>query len=139
MDQRITESFARQSFLATFDARLQSIRPGAVDITAPIGPNTLQQQGFSHAGLAFALGDSAAGYSALTLMPDDQEVVTVEMKINLLAPGMGAALVARGRVIKPGKRLMIVGADVYAVAEDQSETHIAILQGTMIPRNATRP
>lgn len=130
---RIRQSFDRQSLLASFSARLDRIDRGNVTVSAPIGPDVLQQQGLAHAGLTFALGDTAAGYSALSLMPETDEVVTAEMKINLLAPATGARLIARGRVIKPGKRLLVVAADVYALSSDQDERHVAILQGTMVP------
>ena len=129
---RIHDSFARQSMMATLGARLVSVRCGAVEIEAPILTGSRQQQGFAHAGLTFSIGDSAAGYSALSIMSEDREVLTTEMKINLLAPGAGDRLVARGRVIKPGRRLMVVQSDVYAV-QDGTERHIAMLVGTMIP------
>ena len=130
--QRIQASFERQSLLASFGAQLDEVAEGAVSVSAPIRENVLQQQGLAHAGLTFALGDTAAGYAALTLMPEGREVVTAEMKINLLAPGKGQRLVARGRVIKPGRRLVIVTADVFA-ADAGNLTHIALLQGTMVP------
>ena len=130
---RIRDSFDRQTMLRTLGAQLAQIQPGQVVITAPILPTSLQQQGAGHAGLAFSIGDSAAGYSALSLMPEDVEVMTVEMKINLLAPGRGARLVAEGRVLKPGRRLVIVTADIWAEAEDGARSHAAHMLGTMIP------
>lgn len=133
---RIRESFAAQSMMATLGATIERIDEGLVEIHAPILPGSLQQRGFAHAGLTFAIGDSAAGYAALTVMPEDCEVVTAEMKINLLAPGRGERLIARGRVIRAGRRLTTVQADVHAV-DDGSETHIALLTGTMIPVPAT--
>lgn len=129
---RITASFKAQTMMQTLGAELSDISAGLVCITAPILPNTRQQQGFGHAGLTFSIGDSAAGYAALTLIPLDMEVVTAEIKINLLAPARGDRLIATGRVIKPGKRLSIVTADVYA-EENGIQTLIAILQGTMVP------
>ena len=132
IDAKIQTSFGKQSLMATLGARLVKINAGAVEIEAAITPTTLQQQGFAHAGLTFALGDSAAGYSALSLMALDQEVLTTEMKIHLLAPGAGEKLIARGRVIKPGRRLVIVQSDVFAV-QDGKERHIALLTGTMMP------
>ncbi len=116
--------------MTTLGARLGDIAPGAVAITAPILPGTRQQQGFGHAGLTFSIEDSAAGYAAPTLLPDDQEVVTAE--INLLAPALGDLLVARGKVAKPGRRLIVVTAEVFARTGD-TETLIALLQGTMVP------
>lgn len=129
---RIETSFAAQNLMQTFGASLTRINEGTVEITAPILPGSLQQQGYGHAGLTFSIGDSAAGYSALTTMPDGYEVLTAEMKINLLAPAKGDRLIARGRVIKPGRRLVVVAADVFAFTAG-NETHIAALQGTMVP------
>lgn len=130
--QQVTDSFANQSMMTTLGARLEKVAHGAVEIHAPILSGSRQQHGFAHAGLTFSIGDSAAGYSALTVMPDDHEVLTTEMKINLLAPAKGSHLVARGRVVKPGRRLVIVQSDVFAVS-DGHETHIALLTGTMLP------
>ena len=130
--KRITESFGAQSMMTTLGAELSEITAGFVRITAPILPGSRQQQGFGHAGLTFAIGDSAAGYAALTMLPLDQEVVTAEIKINLLAPARGDLLIATGRVIKPGKRLSVVTAEVHA-EEDGKQTLIAVLQGTMVP------
>jgi uncharacterized protein (TIGR00369 family) len=129
---RIRESFAAQSLMTTFGAELVAVSDGHIEITAPLLPGSLQQQGFGHAGLTFSIGDSAAGYAALTGLPLDMEVVTAEMKINLLAPAKGDHLKATGRVIKPGRRLTVVGAEVHAIAEGR-ETLIAVLQGTMVP------
>lgn len=134
MKDRIKASFARQSMMQTFGATLDAIEPGLVAISAPILPGSRQQQGFAHAALTFGLGDSAAGYAALTTLSEDQEVVTAEIKINLVAPATGARLIAKGRVIKPGRRLIVVTSEVLAVT-DSTETLVAILQGTMVPVN----
>ena len=137
MDQTVVDkikaSFARQSYMTTLGAALDHIEKGSVSIRAPMSDHILQQHGFAHAGVAFSMGDSSAGYAALTLMPAEAEVLTTEMKINLLAPASGDVIIAKGRVIKAGRRLTIVGADVFARTGDQ-EKHIAILQGTMISR-----
>ncbi|QIE46755.1 PaaI family thioesterase [Pseudohalocynthiibacter aestuariivivens] len=131
-EQKIQRSFAAQAMMETLGAQITHISKGTVQIEALILPGSLQQHGFAHAGLTFAIGDSAAGYAALSIMPDDHEVLTSEMKIHLLAPAKGDLLVAKGRVIKPGRRLVIVQADVYARTGAQ-EVHIALLTGTMIP------
>ncbi len=133
---RIHESFAAQSMMTTLGASLKKVGNGAVEIIAPILPGSQQQHGFAHAALTFAIGDSAAGYAALTIMPEGHEVLTTEMKVNLLAPAQGDLLIARGRVIKPGRRLVIVQADVFA-SQNGSETHVALLTGTMIPVTQT--
>ena len=132
IEQKIRASFAAQTMMQTLGATLDHLEQGIAEISAPILPGSLQQQGFAHAALTFAIGDSAAGYASLSLMPEDHEVLTTEMKINLLAPGKGARLIARGKVIKPGRRLIVVQSDVYAL-QDGIETHIALMTGTMMP------
>lgn len=129
---RIRASFAAQAMMATLGATLTDLGPGRARIEAPILPGSRQQHGYAHAGLTFSIGDSAAGYAALGIMPEGAEVLTTEMKIHLLAPARGERLIARGRVIKPGRRLVIVQADVHAEA-DGRETHVALLTGTMMP------
>ena len=129
---RIHTSFDAQSMMATLGARLSEVSHGNVKIEAPILPGALQQQGFGHAGLTFSIGDSAAGYAALTSLPLDMEVVTGEIKINLIAPARGEKLIAIGKLVKPGKRLCVVTSEVFAV-ENGQEKLIAILQGTMVP------
>lgn len=132
LDRRIRSSFERQSMMATLGVRLLSVSPGGCVLRAPIAAHVLQQQGAAHAALAFALGDSAAGYAALSLMPEGVEVMTVEMKINLLAPAIGEALEAIGRVVRTGRRLSVVSAEVFAVTGAVRKS-VALLQGTMIP------
>ena len=129
---RIQTSFDRQAMMRTFGAQLDRVAEGQVTLSAPILPGSLQQQGFAHAALTFGLGDSAAGYAALSTLPEDQEVVTAEIKINLVAPATGDRLVARGQVIKPGRRLVVVTSEVVSLSNG-AETRVAILQGTMVP------
>jgi uncharacterized protein (TIGR00369 family) len=129
---RVRSSFARQGMMATLGATIDSIAPGRVALTAPLTPAVAQQHGAGHAALAFALGDSAAGYSALTLLPEGAEVMTAEIKIHLLRPATGERLIARGEVIKPGRRLIVVRSDVVAVRSGV-ETLVATLLGTMVP------
>ena len=130
--ERIQASFQAQSMMCLINAEISNIDIGAVEIQAPIADSTLQQQSFAHAGLAFTLGDSAAGFSALTMLGADQEVVTSEMKIHLLRPGTGKFLIARGRVIKAGQRLVVAAADVYDNQGGQ-EKLMATLLGTSVP------
>ena len=132
VEAKVRKSFDSQSLMKTVGASLSRVEDGYCEIQAPILPASRQQHGFAHAGLTFAIGDSAAGYAALSIMPMDHEVLTTEMKINLLAPGRGEKLIAQGRVIKPGRRLVIVQADVFAV-EDGRKTHIALMTGTIMP------
>ncbi|MDZ7909110.1 MAG: PaaI family thioesterase [Gemmobacter sp.] len=117
--------------MQSFGAALADVAPGRVEITVPIRPEASQQHGAAHAGLTFALADSAAGYAALTLMPEGREVMTVEAKINLIAPAVGERLMARGEVAKAGRRLTVCRAEVFA-QRDGGETCVALLQATMI-------
>ncbi len=118
--------------MLTLGAQIERVEEGSVILSAPLSDRVSQQHGAAHAGLTFALGDSAAGYSALTLMGSDTEVMTVEMKINLLSPAFGDRLVATGKVEKAGKRLLVVTARVEAETDGQRKV-VAIMQGTMIP------
>ena len=126
---RIYESFAKQTMMQTLGAELTRVASGQVDITAPILEGSKQQHGAGHAALAFAIGDSAAGYAALTMMEEGAEVMTAEIKINLLAPSINGPLLAKGRVVKAGRRLIVVQSDIF----DAKGKQIAILQGTMVP------
>jgi len=130
--EKIRASFAKQSMMGTLGADLIEIAPGHVVIAARPAPHVQQQHGFAHAALTFAIGDSAAGYAALSLMDEPDEVLTAEMKINLLAPAAGDRLIATGNVVRAGRRLMVVQASVQAETNGQT-TDIALLQGTMIP------
>ena len=130
--ERIRTSFDMQNMMTTLGAELVEVEPGMVRVAAPILPGSRQQHGFGHAALTFALGDTAAGYAALSTMTAESEVLTSEIKINLLAPARGDRLVATGRVVKSGKWLCIVTAEVHA-EEDGKAILIAILQGTMVP------
>ena len=134
--EKVRASFARQSLMTTFNASLLSIAPGVVRISAPITGDVRQQHGAAHAGLTFALGDTAAGYAALTQLDGPADVMTAEMKINLLRPATGASLTAEGRVLKAGQRLIVVQATVFTELEGKSSL-IAALQGTMVPVTST--
>ncbi|WP_375691938.1 PaaI family thioesterase [Pseudooceanicola sp. LIPI14-2-Ac024] len=129
---RVRTSFDASPMLATLGARLTRVEPGLVEIRAPILPSSRQQQGYGHAGLSFTIGDTAAGYAALTMAPEGHEILTVEIKINLMTPAMGDELIATGKLIRPGRRLSIVTAEVVARTGDTTKP-VAILQGTMMP------
>ncbi len=132
IQSKIERSFAAQSMMTTFGASLVSTNHGQVVIAAPILNTCQQQHGFGHAALTFGLGDSAAGYAALSVMPKGCEVLTSEMKINLLAPAKGNHLEAIGKVVKPGRRLVIVQSEVFDV-DGEARTKIALMTGTMVP------
>lgn len=131
-EARIRDSFARQTMMQTLGAEMGEVAPGRITITAPILPSSLQQHGVGHAALSFAIGDTAAGYAALTMMPEGAEVMTVEMKVNMMSPAAGDRLVAEGRVIRSGRRISVVCAEVWAET-GATRKQVAIMQGTMIP------
>lgn len=125
------ESFARQQFMATVGAELVRVAPGEVDIRLHPDPRLTQQHGFLHAGVVIAAVDSACGYAALTLMEEEAEVLTVELKVNLLAPATGESLLARGRVLRSGRTLTVCSGEAVAEA-DGAETTVAALLTTMM-------
>lgn len=131
-DPRIQAILASQTMLQTIGASVRAVGKGTVELEAPISEGFKQHNGFGHAGLTFTLGDTAAGGAAMTVLDDEHAVLTSEIGIHLLAPARGDTLIARGKVIKPGRRLIIVTSDVYAV-DNGVETHIATLSGTMVP------
>jgi uncharacterized protein (TIGR00369 family) len=113
--QRVKQSFARQSFMALLGAAITRVEPGLVEIEAPFRADLTQQHGYFHAGVTSALADTAGGYAGYTLFPTDSSVLTVEFKINLLAPAQGDRLSARGRVIKSGRTLTVCALEVFAI------------------------
>ena len=129
--QRVRDSFARQAFMATLGASLAGVEDGAVEIRVPVRPALTQQHGFVHAGVVAAIGDSACGYAAFSTMPAGTGVLTVEYKINLLAPATGTELIARGRVVKAGRTLNVCQAEVAAV-DGTSERPVALLVATIM-------
>ena len=129
---KITQSFKNQSFMKTIGAQLESVDDGKVIISVKLKQSIMQQHGFGHAGVTFSIGDSAAGYAALTKMREHQEVLTSEMKIHLLSPADGKILKAVGSVMKIGRRLIVVRSDIYSI-DDEKETMVATMLGTMVP------
>ncbi len=128
---RVRASFNRQSAMGLIGAELTVVEPGRVTIELPVRDDLGQQHGFVHGGVVGMIADSAGGYSAFTLMPADASVLTVEYKVNMLAPALGERLIARGEVVKPGRTLSIVRADVYALAAGR-QTLIAAMQQTLM-------
>ncbi len=130
-ERRVRDSFARQGLMATLGASLTSIAPGHVEITLTPHAAISQQHGFVHAGAVAAIADSAAGYAALSLMAPGAGVLTTEFKINLAAPAIGDRIIARGRVIRPGRTLTLTQSEVFA-ATGGDEKLVALLTATMM-------
>ena len=137
MEQKVRDSFAKQDFLRTLGAELTRVEPGRVDVRCAFRDDLRQQHGYVHAGVLFTLGDTAAGYAALTMMPLDKAVLSVEVKINLLSPALGESLEARARSLRAGRQLHVIAVDVFALAVGQ-EKHVATMLATLMcvePRN----
>ena len=130
--KRVVASFGRQALMKTLGARMLSVEPGRVMIELAVADHISQQHGFVHAGAVAAIADSAAGYAALSLMPPGAGVLTVEFKINLMAPATGERLIATGYVVKPGRTLTVAQAEVDALAADGSRRAVALLTATMM-------
>lgn len=113
--RRVRESFLRQGLMRLLGAELAELRAGECEIRVRFREELTQQHGYFHAGVTAAIADSACGYAAYSLMAADCSVLTVEYKINLVAPADGEALIARGRVLRSGKTLKVCAADVFAV------------------------
>jgi uncharacterized protein (TIGR00369 family) len=131
IDQRIRASFARQGLMHTLGARLGAVSPGRAEIVLVPKPEISQQHGFVHAGAVSSIADSAAGYAALSTVPTDRGVLTAEFKINLLAPAAGERLIARGKVVKGGRTLILTQAEVFA-ENDGKERLVALLTATLM-------
>jgi uncharacterized protein (TIGR00369 family) len=129
--ERVLDSFTRQGLMKHLGARIAELHPGHVEIRAPPRRELTQQHNYFHAGVSGAIADSACGYAAYTLMPADSSVLTVEYKINLLAPAAGDELIARAHVVRSGKTLKICAADVY-VRKGDTETHCATMLATIM-------
>ena len=132
---RIRASFDRQGLMGHLGARLDHIAPGRVHNVLPARPEVTQQHGYFHAGATSAIADSAGGYAAYTLFPEDTEVLTVEYKINLLAPATGDHLEAVGTVLKPGRTLTVCQMEVFGVQADGERRLVANGQQTLIRVN----
>lgn len=129
MYERIRESFDKQGFMQTMNAQLKEVQKGQVKITCEFSEALTQQHGFFHAGVLTSLVDSACGYAALTLMPPDKEVLTVEFKVNFLKPANTAKIIATGTVLQSGKNLTICEGHVF----DETKTKLlAKMTATMI-------
>ncbi|HSW18814.1 MAG TPA: PaaI family thioesterase [Ramlibacter sp.] len=131
-EARVRASFARQAAMATIGASLQSVEPGQVVIELPYAQALTQQHGFLHAGMVATALDSACGYAASSLMPADAGVLTIEFKINLLAPAQGERFRMHGLVIKPGRTVTVTEGKAWAIDAQGREKLIATMGATLM-------
>lgn len=129
--QRVHDSFNKQAFMHTLGAALTYVEAGAVTIELPVRSDLTQQHGFVHAGVVASIADSACGYAAFSLMPEGSGVLSIEYKVNLLAPAKGEKLIARARVVRAGRTITVCEANVFALSNGE-EKHVALLVGTMM-------
>lgn len=129
--ERIRASFERQNAMALIHATLPVVEQGRTEIHLPHWPGVEQQHGFVHGGVVGMIADSAAGYAAMTLVSPSASVLTVEYKMNLVAPADGEQLIARGKVVRPGRTLIVTQAEVFAL-KDGRETLCALMQQTIM-------
>ncbi len=129
--QRVRDSFARQHAMDLIHATLPVVAVGSAEIHLPHWAGVEQQHGFVHGGVVGMIADSAAGYAAMTLVSASASVLTVEYKMNLVAPADGECLIARGKVVRPGRSLVVTQAEVFAV-KGGKETLCALMQQTIM-------
>lgn len=130
--EEVRQSFAKQSIMGLIGGELTRVEPGIIEITLPYRTDLTQQDGYVHAGIVTTIADSACGYAAYSLMPPESEVLAVEFKVNLLRPAKGEKLLARAEVIKPGRTLTVVRADVFATSGTEERQLVATMLGTMM-------
>ncbi|OQM75289.1 PaaI family thioesterase [Manganibacter manganicus] len=131
-EERVRASFVRQQAMATIGAELTLVTPGIVEIEMPYSAALTQQHGFLHAGVISTALDSACGYAAFSLMPENAGVLTIEFKVNLLAPGRGERFLFRGSVTKPGRNIIVADGQAYSLEADGEAKLIATMTGTMM-------
>jgi uncharacterized protein (TIGR00369 family) len=134
-ERRVRESFARQRVMETMGATLLRVTPGEVEIALPFRAELTQQHGFLHAGVVTTIVDSACGYAALSLMPPGAGVLTIEFKLNLMAPSAGERMIARGRVTKPGRTINVCAGDVFAEQNGREKLVATMLATVMTIHN----
>ena len=130
--EELKDSFSKQTIMALIGGELTRVEPGVIEITLPYRTDLTQQHGYVHAGIITTIADSACGYAAYTLMPPGSDVLAVEFKVNLLRPAKGETFVARAEVMKSGRTLTVVRADVHALNKGDKRELVAIMQGTMM-------
>jgi uncharacterized protein (TIGR00369 family) len=128
---RVRESFARQAAMTTIGATVERVSAGEVVIRLPYDAKLTQQHGFIHAGMIATIVDSACGYAALSLMPTDAAVLTTEFKMNLLSPAQGDYLLAHGRVVRSGRKLMVCLGEVFA-HKGENVKQVALMTASMM-------
>ena len=129
--EKVKKSFADQAVMKTIGASIEAIGAGEIEIEFPYQTSLTQQNGFIHAGIVSTVLDSACGYAAFSLMPEDASVLTIEFKINLLSPAKGDRFRGYGKVKKAGRTISVAEAELYAFS-DQGRKLVATMVGTLM-------
>lgn len=129
---RLRANLEDQRLLTTLGIEIVELARGRVVLDLPVRPEVTQQNGFVHAGAITSLADAAAGAAALSLMPEGKDVLSVEFKVNLLSPGVGERLRATGTVVRSGRTITVISAEVVSMTGGVAGKDVALMQGTMI-------
>lgn len=130
-EKRCRESFARQKMMTAIGAEILSVKAGECELVMPFDARFTQQHGFMHAGVITTLCDTACGFASLSLMPEDAAVLTTEFKVNLLSPAKGQRFIAVGKVVRPGKKLMVCLGEVFA-EDGGKRKQVALMTASMM-------
>lgn len=130
-EKKVRDSFSQQPFMGSLGAEMSLVDRGVVEIRFPFHSRLTQQNGFVHAGAVTSIMDSACGYAALSVAPEEADVLTVELKVNFLAPGTGESFVARASVKRGGNKLTVCSADAFAVRAGEEKLMATMLATIM--------
>lgn len=132
LEMRVRQSFDKQTVMHTIGARVARVEPGLVEIELPFRSDLCQQHGYLHAGIVTTVVDSACGYAALSVMPEEAGVLSVEFKVNLLSPAVGERFTARGRVVRAGRTIVVCEGELIAHRGSGDDKHVAMMVATMM-------
>jgi len=135
---KIRGSFAAQGMMRHLGARIVALAPGSAEIELPFSDQVTQQHGYFHGGAIGALADIVGGYAGYTMIGIDDGILTVEYKLNIIAPAIGDRLIGRGRVVRSGRTLTVTTADIFA-SRDAKETQVAVMQQTLFTMPGMEP
>jgi uncharacterized protein (TIGR00369 family) len=130
--ERVRASIARQTLLTTLGVTVESLAPGCVELGLASRPDLTQQHGFMHAGAITTIADSACGYAAFTLFPEDRDVLTVDFSMHLVAPASHSRFLAVGNVIRSGRTITTCRGEIYGISPDGERTIVALIQATLM-------
>jgi uncharacterized protein (TIGR00369 family) len=138
-ETRVRANFSRQQVMSIIGASLTKVEPGEVEIELPFRDDLTQHHGYLHAGIVTSIVDTACGFAAMTLMPGDATVLTIEYKVNFVSPAVGGRMIARGHVTKPGRTVTVCAGDVFALSDGKEKLVATMLATMMAVRERPEP